>query len=339
MGLDVPCESDDYPGFFHIPGVDTVIINRQGRVIDLVNLYCPLIKTTGTTGYPTYNLHTYGTLNIHRLLALTFIPTSVDPAKLHVNHIDGDKMNYELDNLEWVTPSENLIHAYKTGLRTDNTPVLVKDLQNEEIYFHYSLVEAARFLKVNHSTLHGYLNRPISYPIADKYAAIYEGNVWSDLTAKDIGKGPSNRPRPLLVESLDVPSIDIYESASHCAAMLNLQTDKVGYAARSGTLLKGLNCRVHFLDSFNISDLDEAVYRVEKHKDERIVVKKMPKRVSIPIEVLDIRDNTIEWWESIAEFAKSKNQKKSTIQVRMSKFNGIWRWYQIKYLKDQSPST
>ena len=51
---------------------------------------------------------------LHRLLAEHFIP---NPENLpQINHKDGNKLNCSLDNLEWVTVQENVIHAYKHGL-------------------------------------------------------------------------------------------------------------------------------------------------------------------------------------------------------------------------------
>ncbi|MGG5964892.1 NUMOD4 motif-containing HNH endonuclease [Salmonella enterica] len=53
---------------------------------------------------------------VHRLVAEAFM--QVNSEGLEVNHKDGDKKNNSVDNLEWVTSSENMIHAYQTGLRT-----------------------------------------------------------------------------------------------------------------------------------------------------------------------------------------------------------------------------
>lgn len=51
---------------------------------------------------------------VHRLLATHFIPNPDN--KRTVNHIDGNKLNNDLSNLEWATDSENIQHAHDIGL-------------------------------------------------------------------------------------------------------------------------------------------------------------------------------------------------------------------------------
>lgn len=52
--------------------------------------------------------------SVHKLVALTFIPNPLN--KLEVNHINGIRNDNRVENLEWVTRSENMKHAWNTGL-------------------------------------------------------------------------------------------------------------------------------------------------------------------------------------------------------------------------------
>ncbi len=67
----------------------------------------------GSQGYWTYHLVVKREL-AHRIIAKTFIP---NPYNLPlINHKDGNKLNNSIENLEWCTPKENIVHAAKTGL-------------------------------------------------------------------------------------------------------------------------------------------------------------------------------------------------------------------------------
>lgn len=86
----------------------------------ITNIATGLIKSNwlGKNGYFHVDLYDKGTnkkVSIHRLLALHFIPNPEN--KRTVNHIDGNKQNNCLSNLEWATDSENCQHAYDTGLQ------------------------------------------------------------------------------------------------------------------------------------------------------------------------------------------------------------------------------
>lgn len=55
------------------------------------------------------------TVLIHRLIATAFVPNP--SGRREVNHRDGNKLNNEISNLEWVSRSENTAHAWRLGLK------------------------------------------------------------------------------------------------------------------------------------------------------------------------------------------------------------------------------
>ena len=84
---------------------------------------------------------------VHRLIAESFIPNPQN--KAHVNHIDGNKLNNTITNLEWNTPKENTNHSIKLGfhnpsrLRNSAVIQICKD-SGKTIAEFFSIHEAER---------------------------------------------------------------------------------------------------------------------------------------------------------------------------------------------------
>lgn len=90
-------------------------VSRDGTIInDRNNIKVPQETSNGYLKVDLYDNGKKSSKRIHRLVAEAYIPNPYN--KPDVNHKDGNKHNNSVDNLEWVTKSENMTHAYQTGL-------------------------------------------------------------------------------------------------------------------------------------------------------------------------------------------------------------------------------
>ena len=95
---------------------------------------------------------------VHRLVALHFCEGYQD--SLVVNHIDGNKLNNKAENLEWVTRSENDLHAYKLNLRKPHAcnfkhKILAYNKDTLELKKEYeNVMECAEDLMVSRSSIY-----------------------------------------------------------------------------------------------------------------------------------------------------------------------------------------
>jgi HNH endonuclease len=123
------------------------IIDEDGIIISLHkrNPGKIISKRIDRAGYYSVRLSNEGksrTFFLHRLMAVAFIPNPEN--KPYVNHINGNKLDCSISNLQWCTHEENIQHAYAIGLC--NVPAChckrVVDLDTGEIF--RSVMQAAK---------------------------------------------------------------------------------------------------------------------------------------------------------------------------------------------------
>lgn len=135
-------EIKGFEGFYQISSLGRVKSLRGGR--DSAKQHEKIRATSLTKdGYVKVRLMHQGkdkTMRVHRLVAEAFLPNLEN--KDTINHIDGNKQNNAVSNLEWADRTEQMEHAYSLGLKTahkgsSNANAKLTDNQVREIRSAY----------------------------------------------------------------------------------------------------------------------------------------------------------------------------------------------------------
>lgn len=123
---------------------------------------------------------------VHRLVAKAFIDNPDN--KESVNHIDGNRTNNKVENLEWVTAKENVIHSFKFGNRKKCKEVpkrtLLTDFQISQIdklREIYTVNQIAKLFNIEYQSLKNIIHKKKQCERLDNqqpsiYTSIYEGS-------------------------------------------------------------------------------------------------------------------------------------------------------------------
>lgn len=145
-----------------IPGFTRYSVDVDGNVYSYVKSTKIKLKPFITKkGYLHVSLWDDGTpstrkdMSVHRLVAKAFIYNTDN--KEQVNHIDGNKTNNKVENLEWCTAKENVNHAIESGLRkigVQNTGNRFNDNDIVNIKIMYDMKMSVRSIAAHHKVDH-----------------------------------------------------------------------------------------------------------------------------------------------------------------------------------------
>lgn len=312
-----------------MPRNERLLVNREGRVIDLRLMACliTLDEDVANYSYPVVNVMGQGTLHIHRLVAETFLPVYGDVSNLTVNHKDGIKTNNDPSNLEWVSRSGNLIHAYHNDLRGDGKAVLCRNAKTGEVKRYRTISDCARHLNVPTIVLRNFIKAKVPYLLDNVYEIVLEGDNWRGINTDNIIHVKPADPSVVCLKDNTYMVFDTAESAGRFLGISETTIHRLIYSNNESPY-KGHRFfkRSEILD--RLQD-EEVVYVPGSFKDVK------PSTKIKPVVVKDLTTGHVTEWESATAFARVVGINRSTIQKAIGKNEGKWNQYQFSY-KDKS---
>lgn len=188
----------DYTGYYRVSNfgrvksLERTVKRRNGSLRTVKERI--MVQTVFNKEYLKVGLSKYGKVKnmpVHRLVAIAFIPNPLN--KPQINHIDSNPSNNHVNNLEWVTPKENMRHAIEfgnmNGILKKDTADVIKLYKNGR-----SAQQISKIYKVGAKTITGVLKRNNIF-IRNKSQAILIKNTYDKQKIIDLYQLGAGSPK------------------------------------------------------------------------------------------------------------------------------------------------
>lgn len=211
-GLELPM----YPGFRIIPGFSRYLVNASGSVI---SVHCGkyLEQHVSSVGYPTCRIVRDDDLSklmsVHVLVALAWLEYDQNVCDMEVDHLDGNRLNSNCNNLEWVTPCENKRRARLHNYGAQKKQLWIRNIKTGDKASFADIAELSRYLDVAKSSIYSYLNSANPNAVFKQtYIIWYDGCGDGEITDGHLMNREGSQKRSVLVKNVIDESISEYNS-------------------------------------------------------------------------------------------------------------------------------
>lgn len=183
------------------------------------------------------------TWGAHRLLAWVFLANFGNIDGLVVNHLDGDKLNNDLDNLEIVTYQENAHHAGLHGLTEKCKPISIRDVSTGEVTKYPSVIAFARECGLSKDIISNRCHKGEDVVFNDLNQYKFG---WDDFKPLNINRMAAvidtANMKPVLIRNVMTNEIDECRSSTEAAKHLGVSAGYISKWLRDPTqpILRGL---------------------------------------------------------------------------------------------------
>ncbi|QGH72028.1 hypothetical protein N1M2_165 [Klebsiella phage N1M2] len=223
---------DNKDNWIIIPGFSNYEINENGDVRRKKDQF--KMKDLLRNGYRSVNLVSdYGVqayITIHVTVCSIFNgprPDLPEGCKLITcNHINGNKLDCTKSNLEWTTNSDNIFHAYKTGLNKASQHIKIENVKTGKVITLHSLRELSRWAGTPNVS---------GTMIVNKYKDTLLDHTWK-ITLEGLSVNNSGTRTSKMFYGLEISDrteLVLFKSSHECAGILGISRRSIGRALKS----------------------------------------------------------------------------------------------------------
>lgn len=236
-------------------------------------------------------------IGIHRLVCLAFhpLPKDADKVKYEPNHKDGDKLNNCAKNLEWVSRSQNVLHAFESGMCQVGVRVKAKNIKTGEILHYNSLSAAARAFDLPRAELRNIIARHQKIPYDCQW--VFDVDTTSDRKLK------RHQSRSVMVKDYVSGAVTIYRDSAEANDATGVKLLTIN--GRVSPYSK-INNKTNLLAGYVFKSLDDKTDWPSYTKEQAELSRKhyFSGKKSLPMKVTDTFSGEVKIYLHRKEFAK-----------------------------------